>query len=145
LGIDKNINERTNDSIMSSLFVHAENQKILWKTLNEIPSVYNMELSRRQTWFKSIIQHFHETEPPVSSKEELKQINRKLVCLVCDSFLPKLEETEPSPFGDSVKDEPLKNMEELVKQHLLERENEIGNPTIVTAFSNMTPPLPPRG
>jgi len=180
------INNIQNTSIMSSLYIHRENQTILWNIIHKIPAVQNMNEEIKTQWFKSIIESFHTTYPTISSFEELREINRQTILFIKEQFHKKqtleiqqnvspldaipsrnlqenkeeifsnmfsernkeyekmMEKKAPPPLSfEPTKDEPLKNMDELVKQQVLEREwmeKEIPS----YSSGGIPDPLPPR-
>jgi hypothetical protein len=87
-------------------YVHPENQKLLWNTIQKTP-IFNNLGSRQQTqWFKSVIQHFYEEYPNakvIKTQQELQTINRATISFMVNSlkemFQPKQTSTplsEPS-------------------------------------------------
>jgi hypothetical protein len=127
-----------------SLFIHPDNQELLWKTIHTISQIHpsvqfieRMEPSAKIQWFKSVIQLFHERNPLVDSFEDLKQTNSQTLQYICD-FIRNAESPPPPPtkeYGNPDKppvanepqfkdtqDEPIRNMEELIEKHKMERE-----------------------
>jgi len=63
-----------------SLFVHPENQNILWEMVNKLTlcnAVFQQgSNAKKEEWFKSIIQEFYMKTPTNISRNELYQLNR---------------------------------------------------------------------
>jgi hypothetical protein len=86
-------------------YIHPENQKLLWNTIQKTP-IFNNLGSQQTQWFKSVIQHFYEEYPNakiIKSKDELQNINRATISFMVNSlkemFQPKQTATplsEPS-------------------------------------------------
>jgi hypothetical protein len=183
-----------------SLYIHEENQKLIWDSMNKIPQFQQFE-GERENWFRSIIEQFYEHNKfKLLSVQELQQLNRDTVLYMIkdlkelqkrDSFQPshspfmsfseptsisqsspqvikfpsgnlegkavtrdymmeqKQEElnkqfsTRQQEYGEMLKygptsevdfratggdDKPIENMEELMQQHLKQREYELTQP-----------------
>lgn len=94
-------------------YVHPENQKLLWNTIQKTP-IFNNLGSRQQTqWFKSVIQHFYEEYPNakvIKTQQELQNINRATLSFMVNSLKeqfvqPKQMQSqihEPSPINSSL-------------------------------------------
>ena len=83
-------------------YVHPENQKLLWNTIQKTP-IFNNLGSRQPQWFKSVIQHFYEEYPnakTIKTKDELQNINRATISFMVNSlkemFQPKQTATPSS-------------------------------------------------
>jgi hypothetical protein len=83
-------------------YIHPENQKLLWNTIQKTP-IFNNLGSRQTQWFKSVIQHFYEEYPNakvIKTKDELQTINRATVSFMVNSlkemFQPKQTATPSS-------------------------------------------------
>ena len=83
-------------------YVHPENQKLLWNTIQKTP-IFNNLGSRQTQWFKSVIQHFYEEYPNakvIKTKDELQTINRATISFMVNSlkemFQPKQTPTQQS-------------------------------------------------
>jgi hypothetical protein len=121
-----------------SLFIHPDNQTLLWKTIHQIPHVKDMEQSFKIEWFKSTIGLFHNSVEVVD-ENQLADMNKNTILHFCQdikrwkteemqtrggcSELPKIGATDvlPPPFA-SVGDEPINDLDKLLKQHMMERE-----------------------
>jgi uncharacterized small protein (DUF1192 family) len=83
-------------------YVHPENQKLLWNTIQKTP-IFNNLGSQQTQWFKSVIQHFYEEYPnakTIKTKDELQTINRATISFMVNSlkemFQPKQTPTPSS-------------------------------------------------
>jgi uncharacterized small protein (DUF1192 family) len=83
-------------------YVHPENQKLLWNTIQKTP-IFNNLGSQQSQWFKSVIQHFYEEYPnakTIKTKDELQTINRTTISFMVNSlkemFQPKQTPTSLS-------------------------------------------------
>ncbi len=83
-------------------YVHPENQKLLWNTIQKTP-IFNNLGSQQTQWFKSVIQHFYEEYPnakTIKTKNELQTINRATISFMVNSlkemFQPKQTPTSLS-------------------------------------------------
>ena len=69
-------------------YVHPENQKLLWNTIQKTP-IFNNLGSRQTQWFKSVIQHFYEEYPNaklIKTQQELQDINRATLSFMVNSL-----------------------------------------------------------
>jgi hypothetical protein len=69
-------------------YVHPENQKLLWNTIQKTP-IFNNLGSQQTQWFKSVIQHFYEEYPnakTIKTKDELQNINRATISFMVNSL-----------------------------------------------------------
>ena len=69
-------------------YVHPENQKLLWNTIQKTP-IFNNLGSRQTQWFKSVIQHFYEEYPNaklIKTQQELQDINRATISFMVNSL-----------------------------------------------------------
>jgi len=63
-----------------SLYIHAENQAILWQILQTVPALQTFQCSDKPAWFRSIVSKFYEVNQFKSfSSAELQQINRDTI------------------------------------------------------------------
>ena len=178
---------------MSSLYIHPENQEILWKTIHSVAFVQNIDETYKMEWFKSIIERFHLSNPNVINFDELREMNSKTIEYMCGSIKEIIKQFKSNPlesrgigrsppesiasrtqlenktevytsvfsernkdyekmlekptasvdaqFKDS-KDEPITNMDELIKKHIMERE--LMEKEIVPFGGEIQAPLPAR-
>jgi hypothetical protein len=183
-----------------ALFIHPQNQTILWEKITHHPHISHMSHHEKMAWFRGQIEHIylnmpkHIQEAPWT-KEDLVQWNRKAIQWMVyqsdmarsgnntvyhdrksgtDIIESRLKEKqqdldqmlhkpapEPIDFKLCDVDEPIANMEELVKQQLREREmillgsNEVGagpsvagptvaGPSVAGPNDNMPPRTPSK-
>ena len=63
-----------------SLYIHAENQAILWQILQTVPALQTFQCSDKPAWFRSIVSKFYEANQFKSfSSAELQQMNRDTI------------------------------------------------------------------
>jgi len=63
-----------------SLYIHAENQAILWQILQSVPALQTFQCSDKSAWFRSIVSKFYEANQFKSfSSVELQQMNRDTI------------------------------------------------------------------
>jgi hypothetical protein len=168
-----------------SLFVHNENQRMLWETLNKLPlfhevfsqnSMSTLRFQDPQIWFKNIIQLFYDNNRfrPLSSAD-LKELNREVMKYAIENLKSSYNQpasgvahsdpgskqqqypqsqyyveskqenynrqftdlqqvyermgAKPEPpkaeFAEGLKDDAISNMDELLRKHMEEREQEL--------------------
>ena len=176
---------------MTNLFVHSENQKILWNVINKCILFHKIPDFNKEYWFRNCIQHFYEKiqreNTQIKNKHELEELNKNVLSYMVRQLhemhkqymgvsqhtsqlpliTPSIQQTSFSSiqnymgkeaerankqeqfnsafeerqkqyetlfskpalpeidFSEKKDDGPISNMEELVQQHLKERENEI--------------------
>jgi hypothetical protein len=65
-----------------ALYIHPENQKLLWENMLKIPifsHIFNTSSNEHELWFKQIIQLFYQKHPHIKSKNELASINKQTI------------------------------------------------------------------
>ena len=60
-----------------SLYINKTNQEILWNTIQRIPTPSCLE--NKESWFREIIRHFHDSKGNIIDIVTLKQINRETI------------------------------------------------------------------
>lgn len=171
-----------------ALFIHPENQKIIWETIHRHSSIESIHPSVRTDWFKGVVKKMYETIPKPwfqqkMTTEQLNTINQATIkymindlkpvilqqpqytsqqpqpqsyqqfsnnnnnsasifsenkshhtSVIQERFIEKQKEMEsfmntkpPSEVNFKIDeiDEPISNMEELIKQHMSQRELDI--------------------
>ena len=81
-----------------SLYIHEENQKLIWDSMNKIPQFQQFE-GDRENWFRSIIEQFYEHNKfKLLSVQELQQLNRDTVLYMMKDLkeLQKRESFQPN-------------------------------------------------
>ena len=69
-------------------YIHPENQKLLWNTIQKTP-IFNNLGSQQTQWFKSVIQHFYEEYPNakiIKTKDELQSVNRATISFMVNNL-----------------------------------------------------------
>jgi hypothetical protein len=64
-----------------SLYIHAENQRLLWNTIQQVPQFQQINHINKEVWFSNIIKQFYQTVQylPQLSPQDLQQLNRQTV------------------------------------------------------------------
>jgi hypothetical protein len=162
-----------------ALYIHPENQKILWETIHRHSSIESIHPSVRTDWFKSAIKRTYETIPKPwfqqkITTDQLNTINQATIKYMINDLKPVIlqqpqSQSQQQPFSNNSSsifsenkshhtsviqerfiekqkemefmlntkapsevnfkideiDEPISNMEELIKQHMSQRELDI--------------------
>jgi len=123
------------------LFIHSENQKLLWTAVQRLP------LPNPATFKQTIHNIYQKHKDKHLTQPELRQLNRDAIFelytqpsvenpLTLKERPLTLEErqNEYNPIHtirelnmESISDTPIKNMEELLQRHLEERDKELAN------------------
>jgi len=179
-----------------SLFIHNENQRMLWETLNKLPlfhevfSQNSMSFQDPQIWFKNIIQLFYDNNRfRTLSSADLKELNREVMKYAIENLKSSYNQqatsvaqmdagiqqqqqqqqqyyveskqdnytrqftdlqqvyekmgAKPDPpkaeFAEGLKDEAISNMDELLRKHMAEREQELPKFAPLQAMQPMQP------
>ena len=78
-----------------ALFIHAENQKLLWETINKSPLIlqnpsFNANPDQKSEWFREIVKQVYYSIPAsatrVLSRDELQQYNRTAITAMLGSL-----------------------------------------------------------
>jgi len=63
-----------------SLYIHSENQQIVWKILQNVPALHTFQCPDKLEWFRSIMMKFYEANQFKSlTPVELQQMNRDTI------------------------------------------------------------------
>jgi len=68
-----NFNQRQN------IYIHPQNQQLLWNTMNKTPMFSHMNPKIKDSWFKGIIQQFYNSNQHVYDTALLQQINKETI------------------------------------------------------------------
>jgi len=131
-----------------SLYVRAENQTLLWNTIQKMPQFHTSPIQKEQ-WFSNIIRQFYEKNQHVQMNTgDLQALNRQTIAYmvedlrkyvqappkVMDSFssrqyeydlMNKPKDQPIANFGEKIDDEVITNMDELLQQQIKQREYDI--------------------
>jgi hypothetical protein len=150
-----------------SLYIHPENQTLLWNTLQKNPKFHNLTINK-QEWFSNIIKAFYENIqylPPLTS-QDLLQINRQTITYMMEEIntllndRPKFTESKKvvsdfnmrqqeyeaslkpkvppiADFSEKINDDAIQNMDELLQQQIRQRDYD------VEQAKERLPPPPP--
>jgi len=138
-----------------SLYIHPENQTLLWNTLQKNPKFQNLNINK-QEWFSSIIKGFYEKIqylPPLTT-QDLLQINRQTISYMMEDInallvdRPKFTESKKvvsdfnmrqqeyesalkpklppiADFSEKISDDAIQNMDELIQQQIRQRDYDV--------------------
>jgi len=138
-----------------SLYIHPENQTLLWNTLQKNPKFQNLTINK-QEWFSSIIKAFYEKIqylPPLTT-QDLLQINRQTISYMMEEInallvdRPKFAESKKvvsdfntrqqeyesalkpklppiADFSEKISDDAIQNMDELIQQQIRQRDYDV--------------------
>ena len=121
-----------------SLFILPENQKLIWNTMNKVPSFQKMgenTTDDREAWFKNIIQDIYDKNENKSvSVQELRQLNKETISLmisrlktqnlngsVSSSFL------STTPITDTTREFSLNDDKTATRNYMLEQKQDVLN------------------
>lgn len=139
-------------TIHMALYIHPENQTLLWNTIQKNPKFQHLTINK-QEWFSNIIKAFYEKVqylPPLTN-QDLLQINRQTISYmmeqintllldrpkfaeskkVVNEFTTRQQEYESSlkpklppiaDFSEKISDDAIQNMDELLQQQIRQRE-----------------------
>jgi len=72
---------------MNNLFIHPENQELLWNILNKKENIHN-----REHWFRNCIQHFYDKiqneNLVINDKDSLENINKNVLSYMIQNLHP---------------------------------------------------------
>ena len=69
-----------------NLFIHSENQIMLWNVISQSLLFQNLGNSREE-WFRNIIQQFHQNMPNlVVTTEVLQKLNKETINYMLDTL-----------------------------------------------------------
>jgi len=138
-----------------SLYIHHENQTLLWNTLQKNPKFQNLTINK-QEWFSNIIKAFYENIqylPPLTP-QDLLQINRQTITYMMEEIntllndRPKFTESKKvvsdfnmrqqeyeaslkpkvppiADFSEKINDDAIQNMDELLQQQIRQRDYDV--------------------
>jgi hypothetical protein len=66
-----------------SLYVHPENQNMLWSAISKSVLFQNLGTDK-ESWFRSVIQQMHDRTPSVTDTEHLTKMNKDTVLVMLD-------------------------------------------------------------
>jgi hypothetical protein len=138
-----------------SLYIHPENQTLLWNTLQKNPKFQNLAINK-QEWFSNIIKAFYEKIQylPSLTTQDLLQINRQTISYMMEEInallvdRPKFAESKKvvsdfnmrqqeyesalkpklppiADFSEKISDDAIQNMDELIQQQIRQRDYDV--------------------
>lgn len=148
-----------------ALYIHPENQKLLWNTIQKNPKFQQLPFSKEE-WFSSIIKTFYEkVQYSALNSQELLQLNRQTIShmmeniqlhlserpkfaeskIMVNEFTMRQQEYESAlkpkippvaDFSEKISDDTIRNMDELIQQQIRQRDYDVEK-----AKELMPPPL----
>lgn len=138
-----------------ALYIHPENQTLLWNTLQKNPKFQHLTINR-QEWFSGIIKAFYEKIqylPPLTT-QDLMQMNRQTISYMMEEInalmndRPKFTESKKvvsdfttrqqeyesalkpklppiADFSEKISDDVIQNMDELLQQQIRQRDYDV--------------------
>lgn len=86
-----------------SLYIHQENQKLLWESMNQHPLFQdygNNEPEKKEQWFRSIIEKFYESNRfKLLSLKEVQQLNRETVTYMIEDLKKQCQNEKKDPIS----------------------------------------------
>ena len=86
-----------------SLYIHQENQKLLWESMNQHPLFQdygNNEPEKKEQWFRSIIEKFYESNRfKLLSLKEVQQLNREPVTYMIEDLKKQYQNEKKYPIS----------------------------------------------
>lgn len=137
-----------------ALYIHPENQKLLWTTIQKNPKFQQLPFSKEE-WFSNIIKSFYEkVQYKVLSQPELMQLNRQTISYMMEdiqlhlSERPKFTESKKmvnefslrqqeyetalkpkippvADFSEKISDDTIQNMDELIQLQIRQRDYDV--------------------
>ena len=85
-----------------SLFIHPENQQLLWSVMNKIPMVVDFfqpyPPTQKEKWFKSVIQLFYEKyKNHTLQVNDLHKLNQETVTYIIESIKERISGSNTQP------------------------------------------------
>lgn len=110
-------------SIEMSLYIHKSNQELLWNTIHKTTLIELLDENRRKTWFRAIVELFHNKHKHIHDVFTLQKINRETIQYMMKelSYLQSLQETPES--STSIQNIPLTELLGGLKQQTREPEH----------------------
>jgi hypothetical protein len=84
-----------------AIYIHPENQKLLWENMLKIPNITsvfqnNSNSESVENWFKQIIQLFYTKYSSIRTKAELTQINKETILYMIHEIKEKTQGKQPT-------------------------------------------------
>jgi len=111
------------------LFIHSDNQKLLWNAFQRLPQMSNPEESFKQT-IHTIYQNNKDRQ---LMPAELRELNRNAIFELYEKRPIRTQHIQERHElkMESISDTPITNMEELLQRHLEERDKELAGTRII--------------
>ncbi len=111
-----------------SLYISLENQTLLWNTIQQIQLLHDqIPAYKQQEWFKQIIGSFYQNNK--GNTYVLHQLNKDTIQYMIKSLKP--EPHIETKINETIHDTAIENMEELLHQHMNQRDLDLQPPDIV--------------
>ena len=126
-------------SFQSNLYIHSQNQELLWNTISKAPLFQIINPAYREQWFKNIIQYFYDKNPLVRDTNSLQTINKDTIQYMINE-LKHIQQQKPQvqlPSVPSSLSQPVASLQTnsysplepnyMGKSELMERKQELSN------------------
>jgi len=107
-----------------SLYIHPENQKIIYKAISSFPLFEKSFLNpqAKNEWFQNIVNNFYKKlSINILNKKNLNEINRDTIAFMIQDLKKKSLINNEEKTIDFESDQPITNFEELISKHMKER------------------------
>lgn len=85
-----------------SLYIHQENQKLLWESMQQIPMFQDYgknDEGKKEVWFRAIIEQFYESNKfKLLNMDELQQLNRDTVAYMIGDLKKQITQESQSSY-----------------------------------------------
>jgi hypothetical protein len=85
-----------------SLYIHQENQKLLWESMQQIPMFQDYGKNnegKKESWFRAIIEQFYESNKfKLLNMDELQQLNRDTVAYMIGDLKKQITQESQSSY-----------------------------------------------
>lgn len=122
-------------SFQSNLYIHSQNQELLWNTISKAPLFQIINPAYREQWFKNIIQLFYDKYPLVRDSNSLQTINKETIQYMINE-LKHIQQQKPN-YQPPATSQPAPNLQSnsysslepnyMGKSELMERKQELSN------------------
>ena len=121
--------------LKNNLYIHQQNQQILWNTICKTPLIEYIPFQYREQWFKSIVQLFYEKNKQVTDPNVVQGMNKETIQYMINELKRIKQQTQqpqqPQPQTQIQQPQPQtqqsSNTMYMGKNELLERKQQFAN------------------
>ena len=118
--------------LKNNLYIHQQNQQILWNTICKTPLIEYIPFQYREQWFKSIVQLFYEKNKQVTDPNVVQGMNKETIQYMINELKRiKTQIQQPQPQTQIQQPQPQtqqsSNTMYMGKNELLERKQQFAN------------------